>query len=66
MTVSKDLVNQKMVVAQNRCQKWKEHDKISNKYVYLGDFRAVSKFEKFKRIVCWALPSSICFPYIKY
>ena len=31
MTMSRDLVNhkKKMVVVQNRCQKWKEHDAIS-------------------------------------
>ena len=28
MTVSRDRVNQKMAVVQNRCQKWKEHNEI--------------------------------------
>ena len=48
MTVSRDLVNhKKMVVVQNRCQKWKERDEI-RKIVNLkaNDIHARETFAK--------------------
>ena len=54
-----------MVVVQNRCQKWKEHDEISKNVNFEatdGKLRDLERFESLKNVKELSAGGKVCHP----